>query len=81
MFTGIIADVAQIVAVAPLGADSSFSGVRVTVQTVHLDLSDVALGDSIAINGACMTVVALDTCYNSNASFSVWRIRSQLLLV
>ena len=61
MFTGIIADVAQIVAVAPLGADSSFSGVRVMVQTVHLDLSDVALGDSIAINGACMTVVALDT--------------------
>ena len=60
MFTGIIADVAQIVAVAPLGADSSFSGVRVTVQTEHLDLSDVALGDSIAINGACMTVVTLD---------------------
>ena len=60
MFTGIIADVAQIVAVAPLGADSSFSGVRVMVQTVHLDLSDVALGDSIAINGACMTVVTLD---------------------
>ena len=60
MFTGIIADVAQIVAVVPLGADSSFSGVRVTVQTVHLDLSDVALGDSIAINGACMTVVDLD---------------------
>lgn len=61
MFTGIIADVAQIVDVTPLGADSSFAGVRVTVQTVHLDLSDVALGDSIAINGACMTVVDLDT--------------------
>lgn len=61
MFTGIIADVAQIVAVHPLGGDSAFSGVRVTVQTAHLDLADVALGDSIAINGACMTVVALDT--------------------
>lgn len=61
MFTGIVADVAQIVAVQPLGAQSAFAGVRVTVQTVHLDLSDVALGDSIAINGACMTVVALDS--------------------
>ncbi len=61
MFTGIIADVAQIIAVAPLGADSSFAGVRLTVLTAHLDLSDVALGDSIAINGACMTVVDLDT--------------------
>ena len=60
MFTGIIADVGQITAVTPLGADSSFSGVRVVVQTEHLDLSDVGLGDSIAINGACMTVVALD---------------------
>ena len=60
MFTGIIADVGQITAVTPLGADSSFSGVRVVVQTEHLDLSDVGLGDSIAINGACMTVVTLD---------------------
>ncbi len=60
MFTGIIADVGQITAVTPLGADSSFAGVRVTVQTERLDLSDVGLGDSIAINGACMTVVTLD---------------------
>ena len=55
------ADVAGLSQLAPLGADGSFSGVRVMVQTVHLDLSDVALGDSIAINGACVTVVALDT--------------------
>ena len=60
MFTGIIADVGQITAVTPLGADSSFAGVRVVVQTERLDLSDVGLGDSIAINGACMTVVTLD---------------------
>lgn len=61
MFTGIIADVGRIIAVTPLGVDSSFTGVRVTVQTERLDLSDVGLGDSIAINGACMTVVTLDT--------------------
>ena len=60
MFTGIIADVGRITAVTPLGADSSFAGVRVMVQTERLDLSDVGLGDSIAINGACMTVVTLD---------------------
>ena len=60
MFTGIIADVGRIAAVTPLGADSSFAGVRVMVQTERLDLSDVGLGDSIAINGACMTVVTLD---------------------
>jgi riboflavin synthase len=34
------------------------SGVRIEVQASDLDLSDVGLGDSIAINGACMTVVA-----------------------
>ncbi len=60
MFTGIIADVGRIAAVTPLDADSSFAGVRVMVQTERLDLSDVGLGDSIAINGACMTVVTLD---------------------
>ena len=60
MFTGIIADVGRITTVTPLGADSSFAGVRLTVQTERLDLSDVGLGDSIAINGACMTVVLLD---------------------
>ena len=60
MFTGIIADVGRIAAVTPLAADSSFAGVRVMVLTERLDLSDVGLGDSIAINGACMTVVTLD---------------------
>ncbi len=63
MFTGIIADVGQIASVTPLAADSANSadaGVRLLVQTVALDLSDVGLGDSIAINGACMTVVSMD---------------------
>lgn len=59
MFTGIIADVGEIVAVIPLGADAQ-TGVRLTVHAPQLDFTDVALGDSIAINGACMTVVALD---------------------
>ncbi|MFA7667091.1 MAG: riboflavin synthase [Burkholderiaceae bacterium] len=41
-------------------ADSSAAGVRLWVVAGGLDLSDVAIGDSIAIQGACMTVVQLD---------------------
>ena len=56
MFTGIVAAVGRIEAVKPLGADPA-AGVRLTVEAGALDLTDVALGDSIAIQGACMTVV------------------------
>ena len=66
MFTGIIADIGQIFAVSPL-ANNAEAGVRLQVQTVALDMSDVALGDSIAINGACMTVVAMDAAAKSFA--------------
>jgi riboflavin synthase len=57
MFTGIVAAVGRIETVDSLGADA---GVRLTVHAGGLDLSDVALGDSIAIQGACMTAVALE---------------------
>ncbi|TDR32392.1 riboflavin synthase [Hydromonas duriensis] len=66
MFTGIIAAVGQIMRVAPL-SNSPQSGVRLDINAVDLDLSDVALGDSIALNGACMTVVALDVKKNTFA--------------
>ncbi len=57
MFTGIIQAVGHIVSVTPLsGADA-----RVVIDAGGLDLVDVALGDSIAANGVCLTVVALDT--------------------
>ncbi|AZV92450.1 riboflavin synthase [Bordetella sp. J329] len=56
MFTGIVAAVGNIETVTALGADAA-SGVRLTIRANALDLSDVALGDSIAIQGACMTVV------------------------
>ena len=56
MFTGIVAAVGRIEAVKPLGADPA-AGLRLTVDAGALDLTDVALGDSIAIQGACMTVV------------------------
>ena len=53
MFTGIVAAVGSITSVTPLEG-----GVRLDIDAGGLPLADVALGDSIAINGACMTVVA-----------------------
>ena len=54
MFTGIVAAVGQITQSKPHG-----DGLRLTIDAGKLDLSDVILGDSIAIQGACMTVVEL----------------------
>lgn len=56
MFTGIVAAVGRIESVNPLG--DADAGVRLRVHAGGLDLSDVQIGDSIAIQGACMTVVA-----------------------
>jgi riboflavin synthase len=54
MFTGIIAAVGRIAEVAPAAC-----GVRVRIDTGGLPLDDVAPGDSIAVSGVCLTVVAL----------------------
>lgn len=64
MFTGIITGVGRIVAVQPLGS-SSQHGKRLSLQTPPSYLDDVALGDSIAINGACMTVTTFDVQNNT----------------
>ena len=58
MFTGIITGVGRIAAVHDLGS-SLQHGKRLTVQTPAGYLADVGPGDSIALNGACMTVTAL----------------------
>lgn len=60
MFTGIITGLGRISAVLPLG-DSSNHGKRLTLDCPAHYLDDVALGDSIALNGACMTVTSLNT--------------------
>ncbi|MGK0441462.1 MAG: riboflavin synthase [Pseudohongiellaceae bacterium] len=54
MFTGIIAALGEIAAKEIRDGD-----LRLRVRTGKLDLSDVQLGDSIATNGVCLTVVAL----------------------
>ncbi|MBT9507123.1 riboflavin synthase [Rhodoferax sp.] len=59
MFTGIITGVGRIVAVHALGS-SSTHGKRLTMECPPAYLDDVGLGDSIALNGACMTVTTLD---------------------
>ena len=54
MFTGIIEAVGQVKA-----SQSKQGDIRLRVNTGKLDLSDVKLGDSIATNGVCLTVVEL----------------------
>lgn len=52
MFTGIIQAVGQISAVTPVGED-----IKLSIATGSLDMSDVAVGDSICVNGVCLTVI------------------------
>jgi len=59
MFTGIITGLGQIVFVEPLGSDAAH-GKRLTLQAPPGYLSDAQLGDSIALNGACMTLTSFD---------------------
>ena len=59
MFTGIITGRGRIAAVHALGSSPSH-GKRLSVACPAGYLADVALGDSIAINGACMTATAMD---------------------
>jgi riboflavin synthase len=65
MFTGIVAAIGKISSISPLGNQAD-AGVRLTVDAGGLPLADVAIGDSIALNGACMTVVA-----KTDAGFTV----------
>jgi riboflavin synthase len=61
MFTGIIQSIGRIHEYDARGADA-----RMVIRGGGLDFSDVALGDSIAVNGVCLTAVAL-----THDSFSV----------
>lgn len=54
MFTGIIQAVGKI-----KGIEQQQGDVRLTVETADLDLSDAQLGDSIAVNGVCLTAIEL----------------------
>ena len=56
MFSGIVAAAGKINKVQPLER-----GARLTIHAVRLGLDDVAIGDSICVNGVCLTVVAKTT--------------------
>ncbi|CAH8199804.1 MULTISPECIES: riboflavin synthase [Vibrio] len=60
MFTGIVEAVGTLAAITPKGEDIS-----VTVNVGNLDMADVKLGDSIATNGVCLTVVDFGPHYYS----------------
>lgn len=60
MFTGIIESVGHVKSMQPVGGD-----IRLTIESDDLDFSDVKLGDSIASNGICLTVVAIGSNYYS----------------
>lgn len=70
MFTGIIQAIGKIRAMQAIGGD-----LRLTIATGKLELSDVQLGDSIAVNGVCLTAVVLD-----DSSFSADVSRETLSL-
>ncbi len=64
MFTGIIQAVGEVASLSPLGGD-----VRLRVATGKLDMRDVQLGDSIAVNGVCLTAVELgDAAFAADVS-------------
>ncbi len=63
MFTGIITGVGRIVAAHALGS-SSTPGKRLDIECPAGYLDDVGPGDSIALNGACMTVTTLEAAQN-----------------
>lgn len=59
MFTGIISGLGRILEAAPLGAAAGH-GKRLTLEAPAGYLDDAQLGDSVALNGACMTVTSFD---------------------
>ena len=62
MFTGIVTAIGTVADVQPLGA-SAAHGVRLTIAVPQGYLDGVVLGDSVALNGACMTVTRLDAAH------------------
>ncbi|HKJ71518.1 MAG TPA: riboflavin synthase [Gammaproteobacteria bacterium] len=68
MFTGIIQAVGTIRSIAPAGGDW-----RVVVAAGELGLGDVAVGDSIAVSGPCLTAVAVEAdAFAADVSTETW---------
>lgn len=64
MFTGIIEAVGAVKRIEPMGGD-----LRFVIDGGSLDMSDVQLGDSIAVNGVCLTVIEFEpTSFSADVS-------------
>lgn len=64
MFTGLIEGVGRVMALEPRGGD-----VRLRIQVGSLPFDDVALGESIAVSGVCLTVIEFDAdSFSADAS-------------
>lgn len=63
MFTGIVSGIGRIVEVHALGGDASF-GNALTIEAPPRWLGTTAIGDSIALAGACMTVISIDAAHH-----------------
>jgi riboflavin synthase len=59
MFTGIVSGIGRIIEARPLGTGAAH-GKQLTISTPRGYLDDVQPGDSIALNGACMTATSFD---------------------
>jgi riboflavin synthase len=71
MFTGIVAAVGRVIEASPTSG-----GVRLRIDAARLPLDDVAIGDSIAVNGACLTAVSIE-----GATFEVELSRETLACI
>ncbi|MDT8281245.1 MAG: riboflavin synthase [Gammaproteobacteria bacterium] len=60
MFTGIIEAVGRIKRLEPVGGDMRLHVTVSSQNMAELDMADVQQGDSIAVNGVCLTVIAFD---------------------
>jgi riboflavin synthase len=58
MFTGIIQSVGKIDSVQPMGSD-----LRLSIACANLGMQDVQSGDSIAVNGVCLTATTVSECH------------------
>lgn len=72
MFTGIIEAIGSVAAMQDKGGD-----MRLTLNTGKLDMSDVELGDSIAVNGVCLTVIEMtSSSFSADVSAETLRLTS-----
>jgi riboflavin synthase len=74
MFTGIIQTVGQIETISSIGED-----VKLSIDCKTLGIADVNLGDSIAVNGVCLTVINLsDTHFDAHVSYETLSVTTGL---